>query len=145
LNARLWRLWALDDLTVKKLLPVFALFMAAYIGWVQFDSATGSAGFAGQGDKALALAFDQRKSDVQAEGNGIVIQVLPDDNDGAAISDSSCGLIPARPCLFPTTLTLHPDFLPSEKAMPLRSTANTSGTQAEALCIGHIVIQVAAM
>ncbi len=68
---------------MKKLLPVVALFIAVYIGWGQFDRPNDSAGPTGQSDKALTSAFDERKSGVQAEGNGIVIKILPDDNDGS--------------------------------------------------------------
>jgi hypothetical protein len=34
------------------------------------------------GDEALARAFEQRTSNIQVEGQGIVRRVLPDDNDG---------------------------------------------------------------
>lgn len=67
---------------MKKLLPVIALFVAVY-GWGQFDRPNDSAGLTGQSDKVLAAAFDERKSSVQTEGNGIVIKMLPDDNDGS--------------------------------------------------------------
>lgn len=68
---------------MKKLLSVVALFIAVYIGWSQFDRPNDSADPTGQSDKALTSALDERKSGVQAEGNGIVIQILPDDNDGS--------------------------------------------------------------
>jgi hypothetical protein len=35
------------------------------------------------GDEALARAFEQRKSNVQVEGRGVVQRVLSDDNDGS--------------------------------------------------------------
>ncbi|HEY9401271.1 MAG TPA: DUF3465 domain-containing protein [Pyrinomonadaceae bacterium] len=35
------------------------------------------------GDEALARAFEQRMSNVQVEGEGVVLRVLPDDNDGS--------------------------------------------------------------
>ena len=35
------------------------------------------------GDEALARAFEQRASNVQVEGRGVVRRVLSDDNDGA--------------------------------------------------------------
>ncbi|HEV2883030.1 MAG TPA: DUF3465 domain-containing protein [Pyrinomonadaceae bacterium] len=34
------------------------------------------------GDETLARAFEQRTSNIQVEGQGIVRRVLPDDNDG---------------------------------------------------------------
>ncbi|HLL13951.1 MAG TPA: DUF3465 domain-containing protein [Pyrinomonadaceae bacterium] len=38
--------------------------------------------FAG-GDDALARAFEQRTSNIQVEGQGVVLRLLPDDNDGS--------------------------------------------------------------
>lgn len=35
------------------------------------------------GDAALARAFEQRTSNIQVEGQGVVLRVLPDDNDGS--------------------------------------------------------------
>ena len=68
---------------MKKIIPVVVLFIAVYIGWSQFNFPNGSAGFIDQSDTALSIAFDERKSGVQTEGNGIVIKILPDDNEGS--------------------------------------------------------------
>lgn len=68
---------------VKKLLPVIALFVAVYIGFGQFNRWNEPAAPAAQSDKVLASAFDDRRSDVQIEGQGVVVRVLPDDNDGS--------------------------------------------------------------
>ena len=68
---------------MNKIIPVVVLFIAIYIGWGQFNRPNDSAGLTGQSDRVLSSAFDERKSGVQAEGNGIVIKILPDDNDGS--------------------------------------------------------------
>lgn len=79
----LTRLRASEGNGVKRFLPAIALIVAVYIGWVQFDRPNDFTGLTGQGDKALASAFDERKSGVQTEGSGIVIKILADDNDGS--------------------------------------------------------------
>ncbi len=68
---------------MKKLIPLVVLFIAVYIGWSQFNLPNDSADFIDQSDTALSIAFDERKSGVQTEGNGIVIKILPDDNEGS--------------------------------------------------------------
>ena len=68
---------------MKKIIPVVVLFIAVYIGWSQFNLPNDSAGFIDQSDTALSIAFDERYSGVQTEGNGIVIKILPDDNEGS--------------------------------------------------------------
>ena len=67
---------------MKKLIPIIIIFIAIYIGWSQFNHPNDSVGFTDQNNTALSIAFDERKSGVQAEGSGIVIKILPDDNDG---------------------------------------------------------------
>jgi hypothetical protein len=42
---------------------------------------TGSAAVAG--DRAIQVAYENRQSDVQVEGAGRVVKVLPDDNEGS--------------------------------------------------------------
>jgi len=44
-------------------------------------SQTGSAAVAG--DRAIQVAYENRQSDVQVEGAGRVVKVLPDDNEGS--------------------------------------------------------------
>ena len=68
---------------MKKLIPLVVLLIAVYIGWSQFNLPNDSADFIDQSDTALSIAFDERKSGVQTEGNGIVIKILPDDNEGS--------------------------------------------------------------
>ena len=68
---------------MKKLIPIVILFIAVYIGWCQFNRPNDSVGLTDQSNTALSIAFDERKSGIQAAGNGIVIKILPDDNDGS--------------------------------------------------------------
>lgn len=44
---------------------------------------SGSAGGAARGDAALARAFDAHSSDLEVEGQGTVVRVLADDDEGA--------------------------------------------------------------
>lgn len=68
---------------MKKLLSVIALFVAVYVGFGQFDRWNEPTAPAVQSDKVLAGAFDDRRSNVQTEGQGVIIRILPDDNDGS--------------------------------------------------------------
>ena len=68
---------------MKKLLPLVAIFVAFYIGWSQLDRPNNFSSLTGQNDRIFASAFEEGKSGIQAEGNGIVINILPDDNDGS--------------------------------------------------------------
>ncbi len=67
---------------MKKLPVVIALFVALYIGWWYFSLPNDSTGPAKQNDTVLARAFAEQKSDIQVEGTGVVIKILPDDNVG---------------------------------------------------------------
>ena len=67
----------------KLLIPILTLFIAVYIGWSLLNRPNDSVGFTDQNNTALSIAFDERKSGFQTEGNGIVIRILPDDNDGS--------------------------------------------------------------
>jgi hypothetical protein len=68
---------------MKKLITIIVLLICAYIGWGQFNRSDASADFTNQNDTVLSSAFNERISGVQAEGNGIVIKILPDDNEGS--------------------------------------------------------------
>jgi hypothetical protein len=67
---------------MKKLPLVIALFVSLYIGWGYFTPPNDSTGPAHQSDRILASAFEKQKSGFQAEGAGIVVKILPDDNIG---------------------------------------------------------------
>ena len=68
---------------MNKLITIFVLLVGAYIGWGQFNQSDDSAAFTNQNDTVLSDAFSERLSGVQAEGNGTVIKILSDDNEGS--------------------------------------------------------------
>ena len=68
---------------MKKLLPIIVIFVAFYVGWSQLDRPNNFSSLTGQNDTVFASAFEEHKSGIQAEGNGSVIKILPDDNDGS--------------------------------------------------------------
>ncbi len=68
---------------MKKIVPVIAIFVALYIGWSQLEWSSDDTRSTGQNDKALTSAFEEHKSGAQVQGTGIVIKVLPDDNEGS--------------------------------------------------------------
>ena len=67
---------------MNKLITIIVLLICAYIGWGQFNGSDDSA-FTNQNDIVLSNAFNERISGVQAEGEGTVIKVLSDDNEGS--------------------------------------------------------------
>ena len=72
---------------MKKFLLLVVLVVAAYAGLTQYRqiSPTGGrvAGVESADDAALVRAIESRASGVQVQGQGKVIKVLPDDNDGS--------------------------------------------------------------
>ena len=67
---------------MKKLFPLIAILAAIYIGWGQLNRQNDSVALTGQNDAIIADAFKEGKSGIQVEGKGVVINILPDDNDG---------------------------------------------------------------
>jgi hypothetical protein len=68
---------------MKKLLPLVAILVTFYIGWSQLNHQNDPVALTGQNDTIFANAFEEGKSGIQAEGKGIVIKILSDDNDGS--------------------------------------------------------------
>ena len=68
---------------MKKLIPIIFLFIALFLGWNHFHLQKDFTGFTDQDNTSLSTAFDERKSGFQAEGDGVVIRILPDDNEGS--------------------------------------------------------------
>ena len=68
---------------MKKILPIIAIFVAFYVAWSQLNHQGDPVALTGQNDEIFANAFEQGKSGIQAEGEGTVIKILPDDNDGS--------------------------------------------------------------
>jgi hypothetical protein len=59
-------------------------------------------------DEALARAFEQRESDVQVEGQGVVRRVLSDDNDGRRHQRFVVALASGRTLLVAHNIDLAP-------------------------------------
>ena len=73
---------------MKKLLFVAIALAAAYFGAVEtglvpVNHGAGTSASASNTDQVLAAAFDNEQSNVQVQGRGDVVKVLPDDNDGS--------------------------------------------------------------
>lgn len=66
---------------MRKLLPVIALVAAVYFGWDQIKSQFDAAPPTER--NAEAGSFNGYSSGEQVEGQGIVVRILPDDNDGS--------------------------------------------------------------
>jgi len=69
---------------MKKKLPSIVVLLVAVciIVWDPFDRPSERTGLTDPNNRVLASAFESRQSGVPVAGNGIVIKVLPDDNDG---------------------------------------------------------------
>src|SRR5437879_2251467 len=70
---------------MKKRLLVIVVAIVAHAGYVQYYPrlSEASAAEATQSDSVLARAFTNHLSNIQVQGQGLVIKVLPDDNDGS--------------------------------------------------------------
>ncbi|SRR5229473_3608269 len=70
---------------MKKLLLIIAVAVPAYIGIAQNGSLSPSNVVAASNgsDQVLASALKNHRSDIQIEGQGTVIKILPDDVDGS--------------------------------------------------------------
>ncbi len=68
---------------MKKPLLLVTLFVAAYIGWGQFYSDNAPAVHVRSTDSAPTIEYKEWRSGQQAQGKGVVIRILPDDNVGS--------------------------------------------------------------
>lgn len=71
---------------MKKLVAIGILLAALYFGGVEsgfIPAQHGAVVGTSDADQALSSAFDNRRSNVQVQGNGTVSRILPDDNDGS--------------------------------------------------------------
>lgn len=68
---------------MKKYVPIFLIVICTYIVWDGLGLDAGFLDSAGGGDQVLAEAFRNRTSDLQVEGSGSVLRLLPDDNEGS--------------------------------------------------------------
>jgi Protein of unknown function (DUF3465) len=71
----------------KLLLPVIVFAAIAIFGYGRdytfFSGAPTSAAAANDNDSVFASAFEKHASNIQVEGRGTVVKILPDDNDGS--------------------------------------------------------------
>ena len=71
---------AADKITLKKVLVIGAILIAGSIGIACHRSLSTESGITNaRGDQDIATAFKNHTSNVQVEGEGTVIKVLPDD------------------------------------------------------------------
>jgi hypothetical protein len=68
---------------MKNLLIVFILITSVYVGWNQISRTNEYAGYTDQSNDPLFSTFDVHNSGEQVEGEGIVIRILADDNEGS--------------------------------------------------------------
>ena len=67
---------------MRSLTLVFALLGVSFLGCSP-QPARAQSGPHSQSDRVLRRAFEQRTSNLQVEGRGVVKRILPDDNDGS--------------------------------------------------------------
>ncbi|MDA1086331.1 MAG: DUF3465 domain-containing protein [Verrucomicrobia bacterium] len=67
----------------KKLIPTLVFLALACLLWVERERSDDPGGSSGHSDDALATAFEHRRSNLDVEAEGVVIKVLPDDNEGS--------------------------------------------------------------
>ena len=68
---------------MRKLLAVVALVAALYVGLGQFPGTEGLTGASAPATEAIADAYRDQQSGIQVVGEGTVVKVLADDNDGS--------------------------------------------------------------
>jgi len=69
---------------MKKLLFIVIVAVVAYGFFERQDSSLPSqAGLSANAESTLQSAFNNRQSDLQVQGTGVVSRILPDDNDGS--------------------------------------------------------------
>lgn len=68
---------------MKKFIPVVVAILALYFVQEQFDQTQHSPEPADQSNDATSGTAEPLRSGAQAQGSGVVIRILPDDNDGS--------------------------------------------------------------
>lgn len=69
---------------MKKILPAIIAALAVYLWQFQINSPVpGVSDESNESDRILQAAFEGRANDIQIQGEGTVIRVLPDDADGS--------------------------------------------------------------
>jgi hypothetical protein len=68
---------------VKKLIAAAAVVAVLYVGLTQFTGTHDVPGVPAPATEAVANAFRDQQSGVLVEGEGVLVKVLPDDDDGS--------------------------------------------------------------
>lgn len=72
---------------MKKILPVIILLVMVAFGWLKVDSAPendpGASGGSGGATATGVERLGRADADTQVKGDGVVVRVLPDDNEGS--------------------------------------------------------------
>jgi hypothetical protein len=68
---------------VQRYIALFLILVAAYVGWDRYETGDRPSYAASAGAQAIAQAHQNRTSNLQVAGEGIVIKILSDDNDGS--------------------------------------------------------------
>jgi hypothetical protein len=68
---------------MKKSVTVIVIAVFALYAWENLGLRERFAGPSPIGESAIAAAYQNQQSDLQVQGNGTVVRVLPDDNDGS--------------------------------------------------------------
>lgn len=68
---------------MKKFVPIIILSIVVYMGWSQLNRPNDTVDKTDQNNTELSTRFDKSRSGVQTQGRGIVIKILPDDNQGS--------------------------------------------------------------
>lgn len=68
--------------TLRKYVAPLLVIAALYAGWGQFAGDRGIPAGSDTGSDQLVSAYQEQRSGVQLVGEGVVVRILPDDNDG---------------------------------------------------------------
>lgn len=69
--------------TLRKYVAPLLVIAALYAGWGQFAGDRGIPAGSDTGSDQLVSAYQEQRSGVQLVGEGVVVRILPDDNDGS--------------------------------------------------------------
>ncbi len=69
--------------TLRKYVAPLLVIAALYAGWGQFAGDRGIPAGSDTGSDQLVSAYHEQRSGVQLVGEGVVVRILPDDNDGS--------------------------------------------------------------
>ena len=68
---------------MQRYIALCLILVAAYVGWDRYETVDRSSYAASAGVQAISQAYQNRTSNLQVTGEGIVAKILSDDNDGS--------------------------------------------------------------